>query len=98
MGADSNKTIREYREKHKRLSDLVNKIKLWPSRTGILHGVREVKKDGDLLIISTHCGCTFKARDSKNGRSIRHLKHRWFKKSCKKCGVPNWKIEKFSTK
>ena len=98
MGTHNMLILREYRERHKRLSDLVDTIKLWPSRTGLLHGVKSVKKDGDIIVISTHCGCTFKARDSKKGRGIRQLRNRRYRRPCKKCAVPDWKIEKFANK
>ncbi|MDR2035119.1 MAG: hypothetical protein LBP91_00365, partial [Coriobacteriales bacterium] len=87
-----------YREKNKRLFDLVDKIRLWPSRTGVLHGVKAIRKEGESMIISTHCGCTFKVRDSKRGRGIRQLKHRNYQRACKRCGIPDWKLEKFKTK
>jgi len=85
----------KYQLRNASLFDSVNKIKLWPSRSGLLHGIRDVKGSGDWLELSTHCGVVFKIRDSKNGRGIRQLKHRNYKKVCKKCGVPSWKIEKY---
>ena len=85
----------KYRYKHMGLFDTVDKIKLWPSRKGILHGVRSVDESGEWLTASTHCGLEFKVRDSSNGRIIRQLKNRYFRGVCKKCGVPDWKIEKF---
>lgn len=97
---DENKTkiLRRYRERNKRPFDLINKIKLWPSRTGVLHGVRTVKREGNCVVVTTHCGCTLKTNDSKNGRVLRQLKRRTFKKACKKCDVPRWKMEKFDEK
>jgi len=86
----------KYRAKHVGLFTSVDKIKLWPSRSGLLHGVREVKGSGDWIIVSTHCGETFKVRDSKNGRVHRQLKNHSYKGVCKKCAIPGWKLEKFN--
>ncbi|MCL2883107.1 MAG: pyrrolysine--tRNA(Pyl) ligase small subunit [Coriobacteriia bacterium] len=86
----------KYWAKHAGLLTSVDKIKLWPSRSGLLHGVREVKASGDSIIVSTHCGETFKIRDSKNGRVHRQLKNRCYKGVCKKCAIPDWKIEKYN--
>jgi len=86
----------KYRLRNAGLYTTVNKIKLWPSRSGILHGVKEIKGSGEWIIISTHCGENLRIRDSKNGRGIRQLKNKYYRKVCKKCGVPSWKIEKYA--
>lgn len=96
MDADKAKLLKYYRERNKSLYKMVEKIKLWPSRTGTLHGVRELRKEGDWVVVSTHCGCTLRTRDSKNGRALRQLKQRNYKHACKKCDVPRWKMKKFS--
>ncbi|MCL2528987.1 MAG: pyrrolysine--tRNA(Pyl) ligase small subunit [Coriobacteriia bacterium] len=85
----------KYREKNAGLLKTVLKIKLWRSRTGILHGIKEVESSGEWLLLSTHCGINFKVRNSKNGRGLRQLKNKSFNKPCKKCAVPGWKLEKF---
>ncbi|HBT95507.1 MAG TPA: hypothetical protein DEB24_05195 [Coriobacteriia bacterium] len=95
MGSSYGNLQTKYRYKHMRLYDTVDKIKLWPSRKGILHGVRSVERNGEWLTASTHCGLEFKVRDSGNGRMIRQLKNRYYSGVCKKCGIPVWKIEKF---
>ncbi|MDR9756719.1 MAG: pyrrolysine--tRNA(Pyl) ligase small subunit [Thermoanaerobacterales bacterium] len=76
---------------------LVNKIKLWPSRKGILHGVRKITKKGNYAEITTHCGCSFLIRLSKNSRAARWLRNKWFFKECRKCRIPSWKLEKFAS-
>ena len=78
-----------------RLLDLVNKIKPWPSKSGLLHGVREVKNPGSLLRINTHCGRTIIARESRRGRPARWLRNYWTKMMCPDCKIPDWKIERF---
>lgn len=86
-----------YIYKKQRLSKLVGKVKLWPSRSGILHGVKEIKHQGDMLVITTHCGEEFTCWDSKNSRSARWLRNRWCNHPCKKCKIPQWKLDKYSS-
>ena len=85
-----------YVSKHQDLYSLVNKLKLWPSRNGVLHGVKSIENRGSTLIITTHCGETFTVWNSKNSRSARWLRNRWVTCPCKKCAVPEWKLEKYS--
>ena len=86
---------RTYR-KHTELYLLLNKIKLWPSRTGILHGIRTLEKKGDFLEITTHCGKHFRVYNSSNSRAARWLRNKWVSDSCKECRVPGWKLQKYS--
>ena len=51
---------RTYR-KNQFLFALIGKMKLWPSRKGILHGIRTMEIAGDHAVITTHCGRTFTA-------------------------------------
>lgn len=88
---------KRYLYKNQGLYELVSKVKLWPSRTGVLHGVKSVTPHGDDLVIVTHCGDTFTVHDSKNSRSARWLRNRWFSKPCAKCKVPDWKLEKYNS-
>lgn len=85
-----------YINKNKTLYDLVNKVKLWPSRSGILHGVKTVEYKGDSMVIRTHCNEEFIVWNSKNSRSARWLRNRWCKKPCPKCNIPEWKLKKYS--
>lgn len=78
------------------LFNLINKIKLWPSRTGQLHGIREINIQGDSARLVTHCNKTFIAKNSLNSRAARWLRNKWFVKVCPKCGVPEWKLNKYS--
>jgi len=76
---------------------LLNKIKLWPSRSGVLHGIKKIQKKGNYAEITTHCGHTFLVYLSKNSRAARWLRNKWFFKKCRKCRIPDWKLEKFDT-
>ena len=88
-------TVR-YIYKNQSLYQLINKVKLWPSRTGVLHGVKSVENRGSSMVVTTHCGETFVVWNSKNSRSARWLRNRWCKKPCEKCKVPEWKLVKYS--
>ncbi|MEA4964584.1 MAG: pyrrolysine--tRNA(Pyl) ligase small subunit [Oscillospiraceae bacterium] len=89
--------IKRYVYKNQSIFDMVNTVKLWPSRSGILHGVKQVVHKGKMIEITTHCGETFVVWDSKNSRSIRWLRNRWFRKPCPHCKVPEWKLQKYSS-
>lgn len=91
------KVTKRYVYKKQHLSSLVDKIKLWPSRSGILHGVKTVSVKGNMMTIETHCGEVFSCWDSKNSRSARWLRNTWCKQPCKKCKIPQWKLDKYSS-
>lgn len=93
MSADSNK---RYYRKHVDFFRLLEKIKLWPSRNGTLHGIREINFKGEYAEITTHCGQTFMVRNSKTSRAARWLRNKWMRDTCKKCKIPDWKLEKYS--
>ena len=82
-------------QRRRHLYMLVDKVKLWPSRTGCLHGVRSVDMQGDWVIIETHCGELFRVRNSKSGRGKRQIKHGYYRSVCKKCRIPQWKLDKY---
>ncbi len=75
---------------------LIEKIKLWPSRKGILHGIKHIEKKGNYLAIVTHCGEEFQVFDSRSSRSARWVRNKWISKPCPRCKVPEWKLEKYS--
>jgi pyrrolysyl-tRNA synthetase-like protein len=75
---------------------LLNKIKLWPSRRGVLHGIRSLTTSGHMAQITTHCGRTFSVRNSRNSRAARWLRNQWFQSVCEECRVPDWKLEKYA--
>lgn len=88
---------KRYYRKQVELFLLLDKIKLWPSRTGILHGIRSVERKGEYAEITTHCGKTFRIYNSRNSRAARWLRNKWVNKPCKDCKIPEWKLEKYST-
>ena len=75
--------------------DVIDKIKLWPSKTGVLHGVRSVKLKGGVIELTTHCGQAIRVRNSRNSRVARHLRNKIYAKPCTRCRIPSWKLEKF---
>ena len=87
---------KRYYRKRVDLFLLLHKIKLWPSRTGILHGIKTIKEEGTYAEMTTHCGEYIIARNSKNSRAARWIRNKWMRASCKKCRVPAWKLDKFS--
>jgi pyrrolysyl-tRNA synthetase-like protein len=88
---------KRYVYKNQSLYALINKIKLWPSRTGLLHGIKSVVYKGKTIKIITHCGEEFTVWDSKNSRSARWVRNRWCTHPCPKCKVPEWKLSKYSS-
>lgn len=76
---------------------LIQKIKLWPSRSGTLHGIKSIGEKGSYAEITTHCGKSFIVRNSKNSRAARWIRNKWVAGSCKECRIPSWKLAKFST-
>jgi len=57
-----------YYRKRVELFLLIDKIKLWPSRKGVLHGIKSVVKSGNTAEITTHCGKHFRIFNSRNSR------------------------------
>lgn len=92
---EQNKKIR-YIYKNQSLFQLINKVKLWPARSGILHGVKIIENRGNSMIVTTHCGENFVVWNSKNSRSARWLRNSWCRCPCPKCKVPDWKMKKYS--
>ena len=85
---------RTYR-KNQFLFALIGKMKLWPSRKGILHGIRTMEIAGDHAVITTHCGRTFTVRDSRTSRASRWLRNKIFADPCPICAIPEWKLKKY---
>ena len=88
---------KRFYRKRVELFSLIDKIKIWPSRKGVLHGVRSLEKRGELGIVTTHCNETFVIRDSRNSRAARWLRNKWFKSTCRGCRMPQWKLEKYAS-
>jgi pyrrolysyl-tRNA synthetase-like protein len=86
-----------YYRKRVELFRLIDKIKLWPSRQGTLHGIKAIQVTGDVARLTTHCGKEFSATNSRNSRAARWLRNKWFTQVCPACGVPEWKLEKYAS-
>lgn len=91
------KPAKRYYRKRVELFRLVEKIKLWPSRKGLLHGIKTIEEMGDQAWITTHCNKRFIIRNSRNSRAARWLRNKWFAGVCGACRVPEWKVEKYAS-
>jgi pyrrolysyl-tRNA synthetase-like protein len=89
--------VKRYVYKKQNLFDLIDKIKLWPARSAILHGLKTVVLKGKIIEIETHCGEHFVVWNSRNSRSARYLRNRFCTAPCPKCKIPEWKLEKYSS-
>jgi len=90
------KPPKRYYRKRIELFRLIEKIKLWPSRNGTLHGIKTIEKFGKKARITTHCNEIFLASNSRNSRAARWIRNKWNMGACKVCKVPDWKMEKYS--
>lgn len=91
------KTYRKrYYRKRVELFRLIEKIKLWPSRRGLLHGIKSIEVLGDMARLTTHCRKVFLIRNSRNCRAARWMRNKWFVGACPECQVPAWKLSKYS--
>lgn len=91
------KITKRYYRKRVDFFRLVAKIKLWPSRTGLLHGVKSFVEKGDYAELTTHCNKTFLVHNSKHSRAARWLRNKLTAGACSACHIPDWKLEKYST-
>ncbi|MGD8714201.1 MAG: pyrrolysine--tRNA(Pyl) ligase small subunit [Desulfobacterales bacterium] len=96
-GEKTKKPAKRFYRKRVELFRLIDKIKLWPSRKGILHGIKTIEKIGDQARVTTHCQKTFLIIDSRNSRAARWLRNKWFKNVCPVCRIPEWKLAKYSS-
>jgi len=88
---------KRFYRKRVELFTLIDKIKLWPSRKGMLHGIRSINKMGEQAEVTTHCNKTFMINNSRNSRASRWIRNKLFVSVCPKCGVPDWKLEKYDS-
>lgn len=94
MPSDPDKAI--YYRKQVPLFRLVDKMKLWPSRRGILHGIKTFEVRGSYAYITTHCDKQMVVHDSKNSRAARWLRNKWYAEACAQCQIPDWKRRKYA--
>jgi len=90
------KIHKKYYRKQAGIFALIRKIKLWPSRKGVLHGVKFFEVRGIYAEIITHCNRRVIIRDSRRSRAVRWLRNKWYSDECNECHIPRWKLEKFS--
>ena len=90
-------TKKRYYRKRVDFFNLLQKMKLWPSRSGVLHGIKSITITGLRAEVVTHCNETFWVRNSKNSRAARWLRNKWYARPCGRCRVPDWKLEKYGT-
>ncbi|MBC2724442.1 pyrrolysine--tRNA(Pyl) ligase small subunit [Desulfosporosinus sp.] len=88
---------KRYYRKNADFCNLVEKIKLWPSRSGKLHGIKSLTRRGDRAEIETHCNRRFIIYNSRHSRAARWLRNKWFISACPICKVPEWKLLKYSS-
>jgi pyrrolysyl-tRNA synthetase-like protein len=88
---------KKYYRKNVEFFKLIEKIKLWPSRTGTLHGIKSIAVTGSKAEITTHCNESFVVNNSRNSRAARWMRNKWYCIECSKCKIPSWKLEKYST-
>ena len=91
------KHSKRYYRKRVELFRLIDKIKLWPSRQGVLHGIRTIEKNGSQARVVTHCNREFIVNNSRTSRAARWLRNKWFLGVCSKCRVPDWKLDKYNS-
>jgi pyrrolysyl-tRNA synthetase-like protein len=89
--------VKRYYRKRVELFRLIEKIKLWPSRKGLLHGIKAIEITGAQARVTTHCNKTFMITNSRNSRAARWLRNKWFRGVCGTCGIPEWKLAKYSS-
>ena len=95
MPTDPNKA--RYYRKQVPLFRLVEKVKLWPSRRGILHGIKQFDDRGAYAVVVTHCDKHMVVHDSKTSRAARWLRNKWYAEACPKCRIPDWKLQKYAS-
>jgi pyrrolysyl-tRNA synthetase-like protein len=82
-------TKARYYRKQVPLFRLVEKLKLWPSRRGILHGIKEFEERGSYAVVITHCNKRMVVHDSKTSRAARWLRNKWYAEACPHCRIPS---------
>lgn len=96
MATDLKEKKRYYR-KNVDFFRFIEKIKLWPSRSGTLHGIKSMTIRGNTAEIITHCNERFIIYNSRHSRAARWLRNKWFFHVCGTCKVPTWKLEKYAS-
>ncbi|WP_407355162.1 pyrrolysine--tRNA(Pyl) ligase [Methanolobus sp. WCC5] len=82
----------------KPLDTLISKNGLWVSRNGYLHGIKKCETSQKYIRIEMDCGEVITVRNSRSSRSARSLRNHKFNKPCKRCRLPEDRINEFSKK
>jgi len=90
------KEKKRYYRKNVDFFKLVEKVKLWPSRKGTLHGIKSFTRRGNMAEIVTHCNERFIVYNSRHSRAARFLRNKWFFGVCPVCQIPDWKLAKYA--
>jgi pyrrolysyl-tRNA synthetase-like protein len=85
-----------YYRKRSDLYGVIDKMKLWPARSGMLHGIKGLTLRANYIEITTHCGKTLRVFNSRNSRAARWMRNKWAATPCPECRVPQWKLEKYA--
>jgi len=80
------------------LETLVRLNTVWLSRKDILHGVKKYEVFGNKIYITTDCGHTIIARNSRRSASARGLRNSKYRKACPYCNLSKERIQKFVSK
>ncbi|MDD1776249.1 MAG: hypothetical protein LUP94_02725 [Candidatus Methanomethylicus sp.] len=81
-----------------RLSKLIEKTQLYPSRNRIMHSVKSVQQVGRTMHIALDCGMHVVVKDSSRGRASRWLNQMVYWNECKNCHFPEKPSKKFPPK
>lgn len=95
--ANQKRVAKRFYRKKVDLLTLLEKMKLWPSRTGRLHGLKSIVRQGEIATVTTHCGRVFRVRNSKKSRAARWLRNKMYQEPCPACSVPDWKLSKYGS-
>jgi pyrrolysyl-tRNA synthetase-like protein len=71
-----------------KLSKLIEKRRLYTSRSRIVHQVKDVQHVGSMMYLTLDCGMRVAVRDSSRGRASRWLNEMIFWSECKHCHFP----------
>lgn len=93
---NQSKKVKYTLNKKEDLFSLLNKMKLWPSRSGLLHGIKTIEVRGKYAQLILYCGEELTVKNSKNSRAARWLRNTMMIEPCKGCEVPDWKLEKYA--
>ena len=81
-----------------KLSKLVERYQLYPSRNRIMHQINSVQQVGHIMYISLDCGMKVIVKDSSRGRAARWLNQMVYWTECKHCHFPEKPSKNYAPK